>query len=64
MLIHFPSEFGGLRSGILQIWKKVPDSRKLQDSETLFEICNTGIPLLSALNWQAKCLDIFSGWAL
>jgi hypothetical protein len=61
MLIHFASQFGALRRGILQIWKKFRFLRTLV-SWHLFQIGN--ILLLSAPNRHAMCLDIFTGWAL
>ncbi len=53
---HFASHFRALRSGILQIWKSF---RFLMISRFwhFSQICN--IPLLSAPNWHAKCLNIF-----
>ncbi len=44
--IPFACQFGALGIGIMQIWKKVPDSRGSQESRNFFQ--NFNIPLLSA----------------
>jgi hypothetical protein len=57
VLIHFASQFGALRSRILHS-EKCDRFLSISRFWQFFQICN--IPLLSAPNWHAKCLNIFS----